>query len=226
KAPAMFDATVSPNYAVADAKYYRENTLVALPAANGVSVLGNRYGTSLTFLLSIAALVFLIACANLANLMMVRASARGREIAVRLAIGASRARLFRQLTGESFWLAGAGAPAGVGLALVLSRLLVSILTSDGSAWSLDLAMDWRLIGFASGLATVACLLFGLTPAVRATAVAPASVVHLGARGVTTDRRRLAVRRLLVAGQIAVSLVLVVGAILFVSTLRNLATVDS
>jgi hypothetical protein len=128
--------------------------------------------------------VFLIACANLANLMLARASARAREIAVRLAIGASRARIFRQLIAESLLLAGAGAAAGIGLALLLSRLLVAILTSDGSPWALDLAPDWRLLGFASGLAIVACVLFGVAPAWRATRVAPGALVHFGGRGLT------------------------------------------
>jgi putative ABC transport system permease protein len=217
----IFAATVSPRYEAADDKAYRAFQLTAMSAETGVSNLRTRYATSLTLLLSIAGLVFLIACANLANLMLARASTRAREIAVRLAIGASRTRLFRQLIAESLLLAGVGAAAGIGLALLLSRALVAILTSDGSPWALDLAMDWRLIGFAVGLAVVACLLFGLAPAVRATRVAPGAVMHLGGRGLTTDRRRLLVRRVLVVGQVSVSLVLVVGALLFVGTLRNL-----
>jgi putative ABC transport system permease protein len=222
----ILEATVSPRYAAADAKGYVENKLVVLPAASGVSVLGNRYGSSLTLLLAIAGLVFLIACANLANLMLARASGRAREIAVRLAIGASRARLFRQLIAESLLLAVVGALAGTLIALGLSRVLVAMLTSDGSPWALDLRIDWRLIGFSSGLATIACLLFGLTPALRATRSSPTAVLHLGGRGLTADRQRLIVRRVLVAGQVAVSVVLVVGALLFVATLRNLATVQN
>ena len=226
KSRTIFESTLPPRYAAKDAKYYTDNTLIARSAANGISVLGTRYGSSLTFLLSIAALVFLIACANLANLMLARASTRAREIAVRLAIGASRARLFRQLIAESLLLAGAGAAAGILLASVLSRLLVSILTSDGSPWALDLTMDWRLIGFSIALAVASCVLFGVTPAIRATRVAPGAVMHLGGRGLTADRQRLGIRRFLVVGQMAVSLVLVVGALLFVGTLRNLASVDA
>ena len=226
KSRGILEATVSPRYAPEDAKHYVENGLVVQSAASGVSVLGTRYGSSLTLLLGIAGLVFLIACANLANLMMARSSGRAREIAVRLAIGASRARLFRQLIAESLLLAVVGALAGTALALGLSRVLVALLTSDGSPWALDLAADWRLIGFSSGLATIACLLFGLMPALRATRSAPSAVLNLGGRGNTADRQRLIVRRVLVAGQVAVSVVLVVGAMLFVSTLRNLATVDN
>ena len=190
-----------------------------------MSSLRARYSTSLTVLLSIAALVLLIACANLANLMLARANARGREIALRLAIGASRRRVFRQLIAESLLLAGLGAFAGIWLALLLSRVLVSILTSDGSPWTLNLALDWRLIGFTVGLAIVACVVFGLLPALRATRTPPGVVLKLGGRGLTADRGRFLVRRILVVGQMALSLALVVGSLLFIRTLRNLGTGD-
>ena len=226
KSHAMLEATLPPRYAPADAKSYLANGLVVIQASGGVSVLGNRYGTSLTLLLAIAGLVFLIACANLANLMLARASGRAREIAVRLAIGASRMRLFRQLIAESLLLAAVGALVGLALALVLSRVLVTLLTSDGSPWALDLTADARLIGFSSALAALACVLFGLAPAVRGTRASPGSALHLGGRGLTADRQRVGIRRVLVAGQVAVSVVLVVGALLFVGTLRNLATVDN
>jgi len=225
KSRTILESTLPPRYAPEDTKGYLENGFVAIPASSGVSVLGSRYGTSLTLLLAIAGLVFLIACANLANLMLARASGRAREIAVRLAIGASRMRLFRQLIAESLLLAIVGALAGTGLALMLSRVLVMLLTSDGSPWALNLGIDWRLIGFSSALAAIACILFGLAPAIRATKAAPGSVL-LGGRGVTADRQRVGIRRVLVAGQVAVSVVLVVGALLFVGTLRNLATVDN
>jgi putative ABC transport system permease protein len=224
-APAIFAETVWPRYDAITAKAYLANTLKVESAEKGVSTLRTRYGTSLTLLLSIAGLVFLIACANLANLMLARASTRGREIAVRLAIGASRLRVFRQLIAESLLLAAAGAAAGLGLALLLSKLLVLLLTSDGSAWALDRSIDWRLTGFSIGLAVVACLLFGLAPAVRSTRTPPGALVHLGGRGTAGDRHRLIVRRLLVVGQIGVSLVLVVGALLFTGTLRNLGHSD-
>jgi predicted permease len=225
KSRAMLNATVSPRYAAADAASYVEMQLQAFPASTGVSGLRARYGTSLTLLLSIAGLVLLIACANLANLMLARGSARAREIAVRLAIGASRSRVFRQLVAESQLLASLGAAAGIALALVLSRVLVAILTSDGGPWALDLSLDWRLIGFTLVLAVLTCVLFGLMPAVRATRTPPAAVISLGGRGQTADRGRFLIRRALVIGQIAISLVLVVGALLLVGTLRNLSSSD-
>jgi predicted permease len=225
KSPAMMAATLPATYAAVDSKNYLAAPLQAFDAATGVSGLRTRYATSLTVLLSIAGLVLLIACANLANLMLARASARAREIAVRLAIGASRARVFRQLIAESLLLAGIGGLSGVGLALVLSRVLVSILTSDGGPWTLDLALDWRLVGFTLALAIVTCVCFGAAPAVRATRTPPGTVMKLGGRGLTADRGRFLLRRILVVGQVAVSLVLVVAAMLFVRTLRNLADSD-
>ena len=225
KSRPIMEATVPPTYEASDAKYYLEHPLQAFPAATGVSGLRARYATSLTVLLAIAGLVLLIACANLANLMFARASARSREIAVRLALGASRARVFRQLIAESLLLAGLGGAGGVLLALLLSRVLVAILASDGP-WALDLTLDWRLTGFTVLLAVVTCLIFGLTPAVRATRTPPGALVHLGGRGTTADRGRSLGRRVLVIGQVAVSVVLVVGALLFVGTLRSLASSPS
>ena len=225
RSPAIFEATLPPNYEPTVAANYLKSELIAEPAASGISSLRTRYADSLAILLAIAGLVFLIACANLANLMLARASTRTREIAVRLAIGASRTRIFRQLVAESLLLAGAGAAAGIAVALLLSRVLVAILTSDGSPWALDLSLNWRLLGFAIGLAVIASLLFGLTPAWRATRLSPGAVTNLGARGQTADRHRLIVRRLLVVGQVAVSLVLVVAALMFVGTLRNLGRSD-
>jgi predicted permease len=158
--------------------------------------------------------------------MFARAGARSREIAVRLAIGASRVRVFRQLIAESLLLAALGGFAGVWLALLLSRVLVTILTSDGGPWTLDLAIDWRLVAFIVTLAAVTCLCFGLMPALRATRTPPGAVMKLSGRGLTADRGRFLVRRVLVAGQVAISLVLVVAALLFTGTLRNLAGVQT
>ena len=222
--PGILQATVSPRYGVEDAKNYLAFSLAAFPAGTGVSSLRRNYEKPLWILLATTALVLLIACANLANLMLARASAREREIAVRLAIGASRGRIVRQLMAESLLLAAAGAAAGALLARWLSTSLVAFLTTDGNPLFVDLQTDWRVLGFISLLAVLTCVLFGLAPAVRATHVAPAAAMKSGGR-VTSSRERFGLRRFLVVAQMALSLVLVVGALLFVGTLRNLMTVD-
>src|SRR5262249_9737530 len=135
------------NYPSANVKDYLGFKLSAAPAGAGVSLLRRDYERSLWLLLTIAGLVLLIACANLANLLLARASAREREIAVRQALGASRVRLVRQLLVESLVLALAGAGLGALLAQTLSRFLVSFLSASDDVVFLDLALDWRVLGF-------------------------------------------------------------------------------
>ncbi len=226
ESPGIMTATMPSTYPAPEIAHYAGLTLQAYEAATGVSGLRTQYGDSLVLLLAIAGLVLLIACANLANLMLARGSARAREIAVRLAIGASRPRVFRQLVAESLLLGAVGAAIGIGLAPVISRVLVSLLTSDGSPWALDLRLDARLALFTIGLALVTSVLFGLMPALRATRLPPGSAMNLGVRGQTMDRGRFVVRRLLVVGQVALSLALVVTSLRLVDTLRNLSTGDT
>jgi len=170
--------------------------------------------------------VLLIACANLANLMLARASAREKEIAVRLALGASRARLIRQLLSESLLLACAGAVCGILLARILSGVLVAMISTQSQTMFLDLSTDYRVLGFTALLAVLTCILFGLAPAVRATRSSPASAMRASGRGLTAHRERFGLRRILVVTQVALSLVLLVGALLFVGSLRNLMNVDA
>lgn len=219
--PALFAATLPSGYTSTDAKAYTAFTLTTVPAGTGVSQLRRAYTQPLWLLLGIAGLVLLVACGNLANLMLARASARERELAVRLAIGASRWRIVRQLLVESLVLAGAGAAAGAGLASWLSRGLVALFATGGAAVFVDLRTDWRILGFAAGLGVLTCLLFGLMPAIRATRTAPGQVMKAGSRGTSDDRQRSRLRRALVVGQIALSLVLVAAALLFAGTLHNL-----
>jgi len=221
----IFEETVSPVYTATDAKDYLAFRLAAFPAGTGVSNLRRNYETPLWLLLGIAGLVLFIACANLANLMLARATAREREIAVRLAIGASRARIVRQLLAESLLIAAFGAGLGVWIAQALSRYLVSYLGTAEQAVFFDLRADWLVLTFATLVAVAACLLFGLAPAVRATRTPPAVAMRASGRGVTDSRQRFGLRRALVIAQVAVSLVLIVGALLFVRTLRNLALQD-
>src|SRR4029077_15243493 len=115
----------------------------------------------LWLLLGLSGLVLLIACANLANLMLARASSREREVAVRLALGASRARLIGQLLSESALLAVAGAVCGGFLAAALSKSLVAFISTPDNPVFLDMPTDWRVLGFAGGLAILTTVLFGL-----------------------------------------------------------------
>jgi putative ABC transport system permease protein len=222
----VFGNTVPPNYRPDAAKYYTKYKLEAVAAGSGVSSLRQSYEQPLWLLLGIAGLVLLIACSNLANLMLARASTREREMAVRLAIGANRGRLIRQLLAESLLLTLIGTAIGAFLAQFLSRYLVSFLTTGDNPLFVELAPDWRVLGFTAGVAILTCILFGLTPALRATRTAPASAMKASGRGLTADRQRFGLGRALVVSQIALSLVLLVGALLFVRSLRNLLTLDA
>jgi putative ABC transport system permease protein len=223
--PGILQETVPPRYSPEIAKNYLAFSLAAFPGGTGVSRLRRDYEKPLWILLAMTALVLLIACANLANLMLARASAREREIAVRLAIGASRGRIVRQLMAESLLLAAAGAAAGALMARWLSASLIAFLSTDANRLFMDLRPDWRVLAFTTALAVLTCILFGLAPAVRATHIAPGAAMKSGGRGVTASGERFGLRRGLVVVQMALSLVLVTGALLFVATLRNLMNLD-
>ncbi len=177
--PGIFRATLAPNYPPVSVKPYLASRLIALPAGNGQSYLRESYADPLLFLQAIAGVVLLIACANLANLMLARASARERDIALRLAIGASRGHVIAQLMTESLLIAGMGAIAGLLLATRLSHLLLALLSTESGSVSMDLQADWRVLAFTAGLGMLTCLLFGLTPALRATRNASAESLKAG-----------------------------------------------
>jgi len=221
----IFESTLPTRYTAVDAKSYLAFTLIAIPADTGVSSLRTSTATPLWILLGATALVLLITCANLANLMLARATAREREIAVRLAIGASRRRIVRQMLSESLLIAALGTLSGLFIASWLSRTLVALLSTQNNQVFIDLALDWRVFAFTAGLAVTACLLFGLTPALRATVTDPGATIKAGTRGATDSRERQVLRHSLVVVQVALSLVLVVGAVLFGRSLRNLMTLD-
>ena len=223
--PAIMRETLPPSYRADGAKKYLTNKLTVTSGATGVSGLRSQYDDPLWILLAITGLVLLIACANLANLLLARASVREREIAVRQAIGASRGRLIAQLLSESMLLAVLGAALGAALAALLSRGLVAFLTTEENRMFVGLGTDWRLLGFTAAMAILTCMLFGLVPALRATRVAPASVMRASSRGMTAGREKLSLRRALVVAQVAMSLVLLAGALLFVRSLQKLLTID-
>jgi len=224
--PALFETALPADYPPPSVKDYLASRLIAVPAGSGISQLREEYSQSLWLLLAIAGSVLLVACANLANLLLARASARERELAMRHALGASRLRIIRQLLVESLLLAMAGALLGTALAQGLSRFLVSFLSTGANPVFLDLTPDWRVLTFSIGLAVLTCLLFGLAPAIRATGMKANVVMKTGGRGMTASRERFSLRRALVVMQVALSLVLVAGALLFSRSLGKLMTVDT
>jgi putative ABC transport system permease protein len=224
--PGLFEAALPPEFNPANAKHFLQYKLGVFAADSGISDLRQNYEKPLWLLLGLAGLVLLIASANLANLMLARASTREREIAVRLALGAGRGRLIRQLLAESLLLAFIGAALGAFLARNLGQVLVASLSTQHDPLFVDLGTDWRMLAFTTGLAVLTCILFGLAPALRATSVAPGAVLKESSRGATAGRSRFGLRRVLVVSQIALSLTLLVGALLFARSLNNLAGLDA
>jgi putative ABC transport system permease protein len=224
--PAAFEASVRRDYPTESLPDYLRFRLVADPAPGGVSWLRDKYESPLWMLLGLAGFVLLIACANLANLMLARSNARVREFAVRLSLGATQRRLICQLLWESFPLLALGAASGLLLAGALGKSLVALLGTQGDSLFVDLHPDWRVLGFTAMLATFTALLFALIPAFRATRLAPSEAMKTGSprTGGTHESNRL--RRGLVITQVALSLVLVTGAVLFVRTFTNLLNVDA
>jgi len=192
--------------------------------AGGIQMLRDGATPSLLVLSSVVGLVLLIACANLANLLLARGVARRREIAVRLSIGAGRWRLIRQLLTESLLLAGFGGGLGLALAAPLSRVVVNV-AGGAQQLILDVHLDSRALLFTAAVALVTALLFGLMPAFRATRVDLTPALKEGAGGGLGSSPQLRVSRLLIAGQVALSTLLLAGAGLFVRTLINLSSVD-
>jgi predicted permease len=223
--PGLFASTAPTGYSAEKVTLFESFKLAAYSAAAGVSALRNAYDSSLQLLLAITGLVLLIACANLANLMLARANARQREMAIRMALGASRRRILRQLLIETSLLALGGATLGVALAQPLSRLLVAALGTSQSSIHLAIVTDWRVLLFAAVVAALTCIVFGTFPAMRGASADPLAALKSGERGVVGNRQHFFVQRLMVITQIAVSMVLLVGALLFVHSYRNLMTLD-
>jgi len=192
------------------------------PGATGWSPLRHTYQQPLRLLMAAVALLLLIACSNVASLLLARASARTREVSVRLALGAARWRVIRQMMIESVLVSLAGAVAGVPLAWVVDRALVALIAGGGTELSIDLSPDWRVLAFTTVVAVASGVAFGLGPALRATNVDPARGLRDDGR---TSTRRSRLLPALVTLQVALSFVLVAAAGLFVRTFDNLRHMD-
>jgi macrolide transport system ATP-binding/permease protein len=197
--------------------------------AGGLATLRRRYSRPLYVLLTMVGLVLAIACANVANLLLARAAARRREMAVRLSIGAGRMRLVRQLLTESVCLGFAGGAAGIGLALWGVRFLTALLANGNENFTLRAGLNWHVLAVTFALSVLCGTVFGLAPAIQSTRpdVIPALKEGLtGGMGWRPSRgfRRVGVSQALVVSQIAISLLMLVAAGLFVRTLSNLQSI--
>jgi predicted permease len=223
--PGLFERTAPEGYSPETIKTFKAFRLAAYPVGAGVSYLRNEYNRSLELLLAITGLVLLIACANLANLMLARASGKQRDVAIRMALGASRGRVLRQMLLESALLAMTGAALGIALAQPLSQALVNALNTSQNSIHLTIVPDWRVLLFAAVVSVATSVVFGTLPAVRNANANPITSMRSGERGVVGNRECFSIQRAMVVTQVAVSMVLLVGALLFVRSYRNLMTVD-
>jgi predicted permease len=203
-----------------------DHTQVPLtPMATGLSSLRRRFSEPLQILMAVVVLVLLIACANIANLLLARSTARARELAVRQALGARRSRIIRQLLTESLLLAVAGGALGIALAAVANRLLLRMVSGGLDPIPLDVSIDTRLLLFTIAVTIITALIFGTVPAFRATRPQLTDTLKAG-RGPLGASTRNPLAKALVISQVALSLVLMVGAGLFLRSLVNLNNVDT
>jgi predicted permease len=220
----IFGATIPETWDAKSKAAYASQQLHARLARNGFSNVRSQYSTALFALMGMVGLILLISCANVANLLLARGAARGRETAIRIAIGASRGRLVRQNLTEGLVLAAIGAAVGTGLAQWASQLLVNMLGRSNPV-ALDLSLDLRVLGFTTALAVATVIMCTLAPAWRATRIDPQSAMKSGGRGTNEAPSRFAIGKSLVVVQCALALILVVGAGLLVGSFTRLTRVD-
>ncbi|MGH9736235.1 MAG: ADOP family duplicated permease [Candidatus Acidiferrales bacterium] len=224
--PRIFAATVPSNWNPAQKASYMNWKFVTAPAATGNSSVRSGFDTPLKMLMAIAGLVLLIACANIASLMLARAASRRREIAVRFALGASRVRIVRQLLTECIVLSVTGAAIGIMVAHWSGELLVRYISTEHTKIYLDLTLDGRILAFTGAVAIVTGLLFGVLPALRSTRLSLAGSMKGAAIETTSRDMRFHSGYWTVAVQVALSLVLVITAALFIRSFAKLATLDA
>ena len=199
---------------------FLKELLTLVPAGAGSSGLRQQYGRPLVIILAVTVVVLLIACANIANLMLARTIGRQHELSVRRALGATRWRVARQLVVESLVLAGAGAAVGLSIAVWASRAIAAQVSTSITRVFLDLSLDWRVTAFTAAVTMATVLLFGVAPAFRASRMEPIDAMKQ--RGDGGGRSNLSSG--LVVAQVALSLVLVAAAGLFIRTFERLAHV--
>ena len=199
--------------------------LAVEPAHAGLSNVRRQYGDPLFVLLVVSGIVLAIACVNVANLLLARASARRHEIAMRVSLGAARSRIVRQLLTESMLLASAGAALGVAFAVIGSRYLLGFFATSRNPLALEVGPDVRVLTFAATLAIATGLLFGLAPAWKTTADAPGASL-LGSGRVQGHRNRRVLSRFLIGTQVALSVIMLFCGGLFLRSLHNLRAIDT
>ena len=224
--PQIFATTVPEHWKPDSKNNFLSGILVASPAGKGLSDVRRAYDQPLRMLMAVVGLVLLIACANIASLMLARAATRQKEISVRLAIGASRARLIRQLLTECVLLSCAGAALGVLFARWGCAILVRFISSPRNPVFLQFSLDSRMLGFTAAIAVLTGILFGILPALRSTNISLSSAMKGGRQDETPGRAHFRPGRWIVAGQVALSLVLVIVAGLFLRSFNNLLTLDT
>jgi putative ABC transport system permease protein len=222
--PGILEAA-APKFTGEELQKFLNSKLSVRPAANGLSSIRSQYRQALLTLMVVVAVVLLIACANVANLLLARGAARQREIAIRMALGSGRGRLVRQLLTESLLLSVLGAALGILFAQWGSRILVGFLALKKFPIFLDLSIDGRVLAFTASIAILTGLLFGIAPAWRGTRIQPQAAMKANSRGVI-EGAKFGIGKALVMFQVALSLVLVVGAGLMLSTFYKLSFVDT
>jgi putative ABC transport system permease protein len=226
--PELFGAVVPQDWPANYQDEFRKYTFSISPGATGsggfLGSLREQYSRPLEILMFVVGLVLLIACANIASLLLARSAARQKEIAVRLSLGASRRRLIRQVLTESIVLASVGAILGIFFARWGSALLVRFVSTQQSQVFLDLKMDGRILAFTIGVTFLCGVLFGILPAFRSTGGDAISAMKEGQPA--GRRSQSASARWIVATQIALSLILLVGTGLFIHTFANLMTFNA
>ena len=223
--PSILSSAMTPDDFQDAQKNLQAYRFAVIQGVTDLSSLRQSYTKALYVLMTVVSIVLLIGCANVANLLLARAASREREIAVRFALGASRVRVLRQLLTETVLLTAMGAIAGVLFAKWSSGLLVQLISSGRNPVGLDVPIDARVLLFTTGVATVTGLLFGVAPAWRATRTNPQEAMRANARGIVSGQSRLSAGKVLVVGQVALSLVLVVGAGLLLGTFNRLSTMN-